>query len=281
MHIVHGVAFVAQKSAIPVRTAPKPPTNFSTTTHMPNSYYHNVSSGVRRVAQSHNDSMSDLKDAVFWAAVFPIPISDFHFPGPNAAMCSVHGLLYSSSLGARFLGNLHKLAWLILLLPVMAQAQESTAKSPWDPLKFFVGRWQGATQGEPGQGKGQREYEFVLGGKFLQVKNKIVYPPQEKNPKGETHEDLGLYSYDSRRKKLVLRQFHSEGFVNQYVEQGGATDGKTLLFISEGIENIPEGWGARETYKIVSQHEYTEVFELAPPQKEFSVYSESRGKRLQ
>jgi hypothetical protein len=27
LHTVHGIAFVAQKSAIPVRTAPKPPPN--------------------------------------------------------------------------------------------------------------------------------------------------------------------------------------------------------------------------------------------------------------
>jgi hypothetical protein len=34
LHIVHGVAFVAQKSAIPVRTAPKPPTNFALLQHL-------------------------------------------------------------------------------------------------------------------------------------------------------------------------------------------------------------------------------------------------------
>jgi hypothetical protein len=28
LHIVHGIATLAQKSAIPVRTAPKPPSNF-------------------------------------------------------------------------------------------------------------------------------------------------------------------------------------------------------------------------------------------------------------
>jgi hypothetical protein len=36
---------------------------------------------------------------------------------------------------------------------------------------------------------------------------------------------------------------------------------------TERIENLPDDWGARETYKIVSPDEYNEVFELAPPQK--------------
>ncbi len=176
---------------------------------------------------------------------------------------------------------MHRLAFLVILfVPVVVKTQDSAAKSPWDSLKFFVGHWQGTSQGEPGQGKGERNYEFVLGGKFLQLKNKSVYPPQEKNPKGEVHEDLGLYSYDGQRKKFVLRQFHVEGFVNEYVEQERAADGKTLVFVTDRIENIPEGWRARETYKIVNQDEYTEVFELAPPQKEFELYAESHWKRV-
>jgi hypothetical protein len=34
LHIVYGVASVAQKSAIPVRTAPKPPPNFGFSLHL-------------------------------------------------------------------------------------------------------------------------------------------------------------------------------------------------------------------------------------------------------
>jgi len=34
LHTVHGIAFVAQKSAIPVRTAPKPPPNFGFSLHL-------------------------------------------------------------------------------------------------------------------------------------------------------------------------------------------------------------------------------------------------------
>lgn len=167
-----------------------------------------------------------------------------------------------------------------LCAPVLLHAQQSTNATPRDPLNFFVGHWQGTTQGQPGQGRGKRDYEFVLGGKFLQLKNSTVYPPQEKNPKGETHEDLGLYSHDKKRNKLVFRQFHVEGFVNQYVEQERAPDGKKFVFISEAIENIPDGWRARETYTILNENEYAEVFERAPPQKQSEIYSESRWKRV-
>src|SRR6266536_206150 len=98
---------------------------------------------------------------------------------------------------------MHRLAlFVILVVPVLAQTQESTVNAPWDSLKFFVGHWQGTFKGQPGQGKGERHYEFVLRDKFLQLKNKSVYPPQENNPKGEVHEYLGMYSYDGQRKKF-------------------------------------------------------------------------------
>jgi hypothetical protein len=85
---------------------------------------------------------------------------------------------------------------------------------------------------------------------------------------------------DGQRKKFVLRQFHVEGFVNEYVQRERPADGKTLIFVTDRIENIPDGLRARETYQIGSQDEYTEVFELTPPQKGFELYSESHWKRV-
>lgn len=59
----------------------------------------------------------------------------------------------------------------------------------------------------------------MLNSQFIRVQNRSEYPPQEKNPKGEVHEDEGFISYDRARQRLVLRQFHVEGFVNQYVQE--------------------------------------------------------------
>jgi hypothetical protein len=44
-------------------------------------------------------------------------------------------------------------------------------------------------------------------------------------------------------------------------------DGKTIVLATEGRENIPAGWRARETYKILGADELVEVFELAEPWK--------------
>ena len=142
-------------------------------------------------------------------------------------------------------------------------------------LDVFIGRWEGTSEGKPGTGTVEREYSRVLGSRFVKVRNVSTYPPQEKNPKGETHEDVGLFSFDSARKRLVFRQFHVEGFVNQYVANIPATAG-VLVFTSEAIENIPAGWRARETYTISASDRMEERFELAAHGKEFELYSRAR-----
>jgi hypothetical protein len=173
---------------------------------------------------------------------------------------------------------IRKILFAVLLLPSFAIAQ-GRQPDVWEPFKYFIGSWEGTGKGQPGVSKTQREYKFVLNGKFLQVQNRSVYEPQTKNPKGEIHEDWGLLSFDKSRKQFVLRQFHVEGFVNQYVQTSSTPDGKTFVFTTEQIENIPVGWRARETYRIISPDEFVEVFELAEPGKDFELYSESRHTR--
>jgi hypothetical protein len=155
----------------------------------------------------------------------------------------------------------------------------SKKPDPWQPVRVLLGSWVGDAQGQPGSGKGEREYRLTLKDRFIQVNGKSTYPPQEKNPKGEVHEDVGFLSYDKAAKKLVFRQFHVEGFVNHYVLDSVAADGRTIVFVTAAIENIPTGWRARETYRILSDDEFVETFALAEPGKDFATYSETRFRR--
>ena len=159
----------------------------------------------------------------------------------------------------------------------VASAQDVASKQPLAPLDFLIGRWEGSSEGQPGQAQVRREYTRVLSDKFIRVQNQSTYKPQEKNPKGEVHEDVGMFSFDTARQRLVLRQFHTEGFVNQYVHDPAQT-GK-LVFTTEAIENIPAGWRARETYIAHGADEFEELFELAGPGQSFELYSHARLKR--
>ena len=67
----------------------------------------------------------------------------------------------------------------------------------------------------------------------------------------------GCLVTDKALKKIVLRQFHGEGFVNEYAE------GEGLEFVTVRIENVPAGWKAKESYRFVTRDEFVETFSLA------------------
>jgi hypothetical protein len=182
-----------------------------------------------------------------------------------------------SSLAAR---TLLLLATLLTSAVFGADAPAPAAKpDPWKPLRVLIGKWEGDVQGEPGTGKATREYAFTLNNRFIHITNQSIYPPQEKNKKGEVHDDIGYISYDKAAKKLVMRQFHVEGFVNHYVLDSISEDGRTIVFVTAAIENIPPGFRGRETYRIISDDEFIEKFAMAEPGKDFSTYSETHFRR--
>lgn len=178
-------------------------------------------------------------------------------------------------------------AWFLAIALSGARLSLAGAESPqpsatpdrWGSLRAFVGHWEGESQGEPGKGKANRTYAFILNNRFIQETNQSVYPAQEKNPKGETHEHLSFFSYDKAAKKFMLRQFHIEGFVSQYVLESMSGDGRTFVFVSGPMENFMSGWRGRETYRFVNNNEFIETFALAPPGKDFATYSETHFHR--
>ena len=158
-------------------------------------------------------------------------------------------------------------------------AQEAKP-DPWQPVRFLIGEWEGSATGQSGDGTVRRSYAFVLKGRYIREENVSTYPPQEKNKNGEVHEHWSFISYDGSRKTLVMRQFHQEGFVNQYVFNAADSRATKLVFDSEGFENFSNDWRARETLEIRSQDEFVEIFELGAPGKPLAVYSRNHFKRV-
>ena len=164
----------------------------------------------------------------------------------------------------------------LFLLAVSAVAQSD----PWAPLRSFEGKWQGDTSGKPGTGTTRREFRFELNNKFMFQRDNSEYQPKDPAGKPLLHEDFGVFSYDGNLKKIVWRQFHSEGLVNEYTLESVSEDGKSLEFVTTRIENLP-GFRAKKQYRIVSGNEIEETFWLAPPGKEFALYTVAHLKRLQ
>lgn len=163
---------------------------------------------------------------------------------------------------------------IFIILSFSTFGQLSKKDSIWLPMKQFIGEWKGTGHGPDGEGVYNRSYTLTLNSNFIEIKNSTDYNPTTEKPKGYLHEDKGIISYDKARKTFVLRQFHSEGFVNEYLIESISPDLKKISFITESIENIPSGYRARETYTF-NPEGFTELFELAEPGKDFAKYTEA------
>ena len=164
--------------------------------------------------------------------------------------------------------------------PAADVAAPSSATDPWARVRFLEGEWVGVAQGEPGVGTVHRSYQFILGHRFLQERNVSAYSPKDPKTPGELHEHWSIISFDKQRKTLVLRQFHQEGFVNQYALVAEESTPQRLVFLSEAFENLDARWRAREIYDIGSADAFSETFELAEPGKEFQLYSKNSFQRV-
>ena len=171
------------------------------------------------------------------------------------------------------------LIFLFLSSIIIAQSEYDTKK--WEPVKFLVGKWEGTGTGKFGNSKIKREYKYLMGGTYIIGKNKSTYEVQEKNPKGEIHDNWDIISYDKVGVKYVIRQFHAEDITNTFSLDSTKAFNGILEFESESIENFIDGWKAKEVYKIINENEFIEIFYLAAPGKEYSEYVRNTFKRIE
>lgn len=171
--------------------------------------------------------------------------------------------------------------WLVLSIALLTPIGGVAQSDPWAVLRVFEGKWEGPVSGKPGKGFSSREYRFELNGHFLSQRDKTVYEATSPAAKPVLHEDLGFIGYDNNLKKFVWRQFHNEGFVNEYTLDSVSADGKSMEFVTTHIENLAPGWRAQKSYRIVSASEIDETFWLAAPGKDLKVYTHTRLKRVQ
>jgi hypothetical protein len=159
-----------------------------------------------------------------------------------------------------------------LSLSLLACTAAAQTAPGLDDLKWLIGDWQGVGQGEPGTSASERQVESFLDGRYLRVNGRSVYPKQERNPKGEIHGELNIWSYDRARQSVVMRQFDTLGFVSTYVLDKTASSAGRWVLNAESLENVPKGMKARYTYTLLAPNEYHEVLELDSDGKGFKAY---------
>ncbi len=145
-----------------------------------------------------------------------------------------------------------------------------------EDLHFLVGEWRGVGNGKWGNSSVERHYDLVLGETFIQGAGRSVYPRQDANKEGETHESLDMYSFDQQRQTVVLRQFDNEGFVTTYYRNLSTSNQALLVFESEHLENVPSGWRARVSFELKGNDEFHEYFHLDTATGTFELYNTNR-----
>ena len=173
---------------------------------------------------------------------------------------------------------------LILTLAVFVLATSLQAAEPkvdgLAELRWMVGEWRGVGQGDPEVHGSERHIDSYLDGKYIRSQGRSVYPKQEKNPKGEIHAQLDLWSFDKARGSIVLRQFDTLGFVTTYILDKAGSGPDRWVLIAESLENVPKGWKARYVFTRKSDDEYHEMLELDPDGKGFQPYVTNRFLRV-
>ena len=164
----------------------------------------------------------------------------------------------------------------IIILPSLVIAQPQEKDDIWASFRFLEGKW---IDEKPGVSKVTQVYEFMFNEKYLQMRTRAVFEPTEKMPKGDVHEDLGIFSYDQARKTFVFRQFHVEGFVIEYVLEKRDEKTEELTFISEMIENAPPGTKAKEIFMFINKDEIEQSFHVAWPEQDYVCFALNKLKR--
>lgn len=80
---------------------------------------------------------------------------------------------------------------ILFLSPAAIFGQLTKQDSLCLPFIPLIGSREGKGEGMPGIGSYERSYQFIFNKRFIEVKNKTIYPPGEKNEKGVVHEDIG------------------------------------------------------------------------------------------
>ena len=141
------------------------------------------------------------------------------------------------------------------------EAQPPPVQEPLAPLAFLLGAWQGTGEGIGGNSTVIHDFQGIMEGKFIRWHTEAIFEPAEPDTLGERHEDVGYFSYDPARKRIVLRQFLSEGYVNTYHVKPDNEAGALVMTLehSEGGGDVQ----ARITLSLKDPKRYHSALEMA------------------
>ena len=166
---------------------------------------------------------------------------------------------------------------LLILVFLMLCGNVFGQNNVFEQFDYLLGNWAGTGSGFGNEtSKIESEFKSIMKGKYIEVMNDSKFKPTEKKPEGEHHIDKGIISFDKVRKLIVFRQFHIEGYVNQYTLNDSLSSDTVLVFETETIENFMPGGKAKWTIKKIAENQIETIFEVSFPGKEYTCYGRNK-----
>ncbi len=162
---------------------------------------------------------------------------------------------------------------LVLFVALVIVVTTVQAQNPLERFENIIGVWEGAGTGfGNSKSKITASYAWLMNRQYIEVKHHSEFDPTEQNSEGEIHDDLGIISFDKGRGVIVFRQYHNEGFFNEYVLNDSISTPAKLIFETERIENFVPGGRAQFTINIINKDEIQTVFDVGFPGKEMACF---------
>lgn len=118
----------------------------------------------------------------------------------------------------------------LLPAPIAASDQERAGdqqERAWRTLRKLVGQWHASEGGRDTR----TDYRLIANGNFLAAETVSVSSSEQ-----DVHRDWEIFSYDAANKRVMMRQFVSEGVICRYRLDEISPDGKTMTFVTEPCE---------------------------------------------
>lgn len=164
---------------------------------------------------------------------------------------------------------------ILVLSATMAVAQE-LPRDRWADLQPFLGTWEGAGGGVPGQGSGGFTFTPELQGAVL-VRRSYAQYPATKDKAAYRHDDLMILYPEGHAGITRADYWDNEGHVIRYYVEL-ADGGRKLVMTSDSAQPGPR---YRLTYVKTGDNDLKLTFEIAPPEapEKFKTYIEASAKR--
>jgi hypothetical protein len=152
----------------------------------------------------------------------------------------------------------------------------SPPKPDFSALGWLVGEWSGKVGIKAPTGQVHFSAAYDLEQRFMVLREELWFQQTKAAP--ATRESwMGILSPGSSGKNWLLRVYSNFGFITRYRV---TADGSEIHFDFEGGENSPQGWVFRRTIQRVSDTDFSETVQAAPPGREFFDYYSAQLTRL-